>query len=298
MKKIFLAVVLLLGISSLTSCLASAPPPGGTDVISRLSYDEQETLFLGGKNLTLGMGLDELGPPDEVLRSYRGFDWLVFGTKSYQDFYAVGVKDGIVVALASSGLGFEYKGVKAGHIMKQGEKAPKIFYSDVHDHNRVHSFMISNLEEGKVKKMPLLTKETFFGEARLNFHLTNAFRVYHNLPILKWSGKAARAARLHSEDMAKNNYFEHEDLEGGYCLERMDREGIIAWIYSENIAAGYLDGFAAHCGWINSKEHRENMLEDFTDLGVGMAYEKESKYGYYLTQNFYSTKYTDDKVKP
>ena len=51
----------------------------------------------------------------------------------------------------------------------------------------------------------------------------------------------------------------------------------------ENIAANYVDAIAVTEGWLNSKGHRESLLnKEFTQLGVGV-YEK------YYTQNFITT---------
>lgn len=247
-----------------------------------------EPAILGAREYRLGMSLDELPPPEEVLRSLKGFDWLVYGTKTYDNFYALGLKDGQVVAMASSGLGFEYKGVRAGKPLYAGAELLTKFHVDYHDGYKVHAFFLSSVRQDP-KKRAALHDKALLDEARLNFHFTNAFRVYHGLPILKWSYKAAKAARLHSEDMASSDYFDHKDLRGTYSLERMQEQGIVAWTFGENIAGGYSDGFESYSAWIRSAEHRVNVVGDYTRLGVGLAFNEKSRYVYYQTQNFYST---------
>lgn len=289
-RKLYSIILSILVVLSFSSCTSSSTAEYKKEKMESSQVQNNKTLNVGGKALHLGMSLDELGAADEVLKSSLGFDWLIFGTETYEDFYALGLKNNLVVAMASAGLGFEYEGVRAGKIINQMEGTVSEFFVDKNDNNKVHAIYLTNFSPSPEKKKKGFDKMIFNGEAKLNFHLTNAFRVYHNLPALKWSAKAAKAARLHSADMGRNNYFEHEDLNGGSCLERMQKQGVIAWIYAENIAAGYADGFQSYCAWINSPEHRVHMLGDFTSLGVGIDFVEESPYGYYQTQNFYSSR--------
>lgn len=289
LTTVVLSILSIFLLLSLASCSPSSPEENREGKTGSPEQGEK-SLTVGDKTFRLGMHLEEVGPADEVLKSSLGFDWLIFGTETYESFYALGIKDNLVVAMTSAGLGFEVDGMRAGNIMNQREGEVSDFYTDKNDHNRVHAVYISNVSPPEGRKKQALDKNIFHGEAKFNFHLTNAFRVYHNLPAFKWSAKAAKAARLHSKDMGKNNYFEHEDLSGGSCLERMQKQGVIAWIYAENIAAGYADGFQSYCAWIDSPEHRVHMLGDFTSLGVGIDFVEESRYGYYQTQNFYSTR--------
>jgi len=39
---------------------------------------------------------------------------------------------------------------------------------------------------------------------------------------------------------------------------------------------------------MNSAGHRANILDDYKNLGVGVAYNSNSRYKYYYTQNFYT----------
>ncbi len=59
--------------------------------------------------------------------------------------------------------------------------------------------------------------------------------------------------------------------------------------FGENIAAGYENAFYTHAGWVNSQGHRDNILrEGYKELGIGVAFIKNSEYGLYYTQNFAS----------
>lgn len=161
-----------------------------------------------------------------------------------------------------------------------------IFY-DKHENNTVTAIQIisSDLEqqrEGFYPEGSTSLKEGF--ELQL-FDLTNAARVEHGLPYLSWDDHVRETARKHSSDMAKNNFFDHTNLEGQSPFDRMEEDNIRFRVAGENLAAGQTSSIFAHEGLMNSLGHRENILHpDFESLGVGVAFDAESKP--YFTENF------------
>ena len=116
--------------------------------------------------------------------------------------------------------------------------------------------------------------------------LTNSFRARNGLSALSWSDAAAKAARLHSKDMADNNYFSHTGLNGSTPSQRLKAQGISFTASGENIIGGYGNALHSSNGWMNSSGHRSNLLhKSFQYLGVG--YVLGGSYGNYATQNFY-----------
>lgn len=110
--------------------------------------------------------------------------------------------------------------------------------------------------------------------------ITNVIRTRHGIPLVKWDDVTSQVAFLHSEDMKLNNYFSHESPTEGTLVDRLAEFNVKYEMAGENIAAQYVDGIAASEGWLNSKGHREALLnEEFTHLGVGVD-------GLYYTQNF------------
>jgi uncharacterized protein YkwD len=94
------------------------------------------------------------------------------------------------------------------------------------------------------------------------------------------------AARLHSKDMADNDYFDHNSQNGDSPWDRIDAAGYSAQAVGENIAAG--NGTAADTfeQWVNSDGHCRNMMSsDATEIGVGYA-NGNASYGHYWTQTF------------
>lgn len=258
-------------------------------VYNSLKSVEEDSLYVDNKKFTLGMDADCLGNPDEILESACNFKWYVYNTDTYKGFYAAGVDKNKIVALAATGTGFSYNGYSCGDVMANNRENT-VFYTDSNDRNIIHSVLLLDKNYNLIFwKENYHTIEQLMGESKMNFHFTNAFRVFHNMNVLKWSDKAAMSAQLHSEDMAENNYFSHDNLKGESSSQRMIQQGIKWRGCGENIAAGNARflGFHAFDGWVNSAGHRKNMLGQYDYLGVGIAYNFDSDYDYYHTQNFY-----------
>jgi uncharacterized protein YkwD len=119
------------------------------------------------------------------------------------------------------------------------------------------------------------------------FDLTNAARVNHGLSPLTWDDGVKMTARGHSVDMADNNYFSHTNREGESPFDRMEGDDIAFRTAGENLAYGQMSSIFAHEGLMNSKGHRENILQSHYEyLGVGVAFNEESQP--YYTENFFS----------
>ncbi|HET8595819.1 MAG TPA: CAP domain-containing protein [Intrasporangium sp.] len=93
------------------------------------------------------------------------------------------------------------------------------------------------------------------------------------------------AARAHSADMARNNYFSHTSLDGRTAFQRMRAAGFTGRMMAENIAAGQRTAAAVMQAWMNSPGHRANILNcGYRYLGVGHV--TGGSYGHYWTQDF------------
>lgn len=110
--------------------------------------------------------------------------------------------------------------------------------------------------------------------------ITNVVRVKHQLKPLTWDEPTAKVAYGHSKEMAELNYFSHTSPKSGDLADRLGAGNVKYQEAGENIAAKYTDGAAAVEGWLNSRGHRDALLnENYTRLGVGV-------FKNYYTQNF------------
>ncbi|MBM7601454.1 uncharacterized protein YkwD [Virgibacillus halotolerans] len=117
------------------------------------------------------------------------------------------------------------------------------------------------------------------------FDLTNATRVNHDLPVLKWDENVRETARKHSSDMAENQFFSHTNLRGQSPFDRMEEDKVAFTSAGENLAYGQFSSVFAHQGLMNSLGHRENILHNsFTKLGIGVDFNDNNQPFY--TENF------------
>ncbi|MFF3083534.1 CAP domain-containing protein [Streptomyces nojiriensis] len=80
----------------------------------------------------------------------------------------------------------------------------------------------------------------------------------------------AALAGSFSLDMATRGFFSHEDPEGNTPWDRAAKAGI-SGLAGENIARGQGDAEAVMKAWMNSPEHKANILNcEFRTLGVGV----------------------------
>lgn len=126
-------------------------------------------------------------------------------------------------------------------------------------------------------------RATADGEARRAHALVNAHRTRSGCPALVWDDRAARAAELHSADMARRRELSHTGSGGTQPWDRMRAQGIAFGRAAENVAfhsAGGAEEIVS--GWIGSPGHRANIENcALTHTGVGVS-------GIYWTQVFFT----------
>ncbi len=109
--------------------------------------------------------------------------------------------------------------------------------------------------------------------------LLNAERRKHGLRRLRLSKRLSKAARKHSRDMVRRDYFAHTSLSGASFVDRIKRtgylHGALGWMVGENLAWGA--GSRSSAGqimnaWMHSPGHRHNILTGrFVHIGIGVV---------------------------
>ena len=102
------------------------------------------------------------------------------------------------------------------------------------------------------------------------FCLTNQIRATYGLPAVRRDTRLDTAARLHSKDMATNDFFSHLAPNGSTPGSRAGAQGYTFGV-GENIASGHDNARILMEGWIGSPGHCANILSAARDLGVGTA---------------------------
>jgi uncharacterized protein YkwD len=112
-------------------------------------------------------------------------------------------------------------------------------------------------------------------------------RAFNAARPVRWNASLAEASRLHSEDMARWNYFSHSGRNGSDPGQRVERAGYRYRATAENIAAGQMKPEDAVAGWIKSPGHCANLMNPaYTEMGAAFAINAQSEMGVYWTQDF------------
>lgn len=282
--------------------------------------------MVNGNPIAIGDSVDTLtsrfGEPDRIDPTEYPWAFYVY-SKDYSRLFMAAVQDGKVVGWYTDSSDLEYMGLlKSSTGSEVKERFPDFDFSrGMSDcaigQNYTLIVSLSPLKPGeKPEDLPSSGRVVFTGENELDTimllpqqnkskqltaeicrayeleicDITNSFRSNEGCSVLSWSNPGAKAARLHSEDMAANNYFSHDSLNGDDYLDRLRKQGVTGLYPSgENIGAGYSDPFDMLFGWKTSNGHMRNLLyRDYTYIGVGVGYSEASDYKYYWTQDFHA----------
>jgi uncharacterized protein YkwD len=125
--------------------------------------------------------------------------------------------------------------------------------------------------------------EVLPGLAATVVSLTNAARAKHGCGPLRVESRLGRSARTHSLEMARTGQLTHNSPDGASPWDRMERAGY-HWGAAENIGSGYSTPDEAVRGWLDSPDHRKNILNcTLKAIGVGVA---SGPNGPWWTQDF------------
>ena len=110
-------------------------------------------------------------------------------------------------------------------------------------------------------------------------------RSFSPAPPVKLSGTLATVAFGHAIDMAKHDYFEHNDLRGHSPADRVRAVGYAEKLVGENIAYGPKSADEVVQGWLDSPAHCENIMDPrFAEMGIAFAAGQASRHGLFWVQ--------------
>jgi uncharacterized protein YkwD len=110
-------------------------------------------------------------------------------------------------------------------------------------------------------------------------------RSFGPAPPVRLSETLAGVAFGHAADMAKHDYFEHEDLAGRSPADRVRAVGYREKLVGENIAYGPKSPEEVVQGWLESPGHCENIMNPrFAEMGIAYAAGQASRRGLYWVQ--------------
>ena len=99
---------------------------------------------------------------------------------------------------------------------------------------------------------------------------------------LKFAKDLASSAYVRAKELPIK--FSHTRPDGSKCFTAMPQ---IGHMLGENLAGGQSSPQQVVQAWMDSKTHRDNMLnKNFTEMGVVYYYQSNSKYKHYWVQHF------------
>jgi uncharacterized protein YkwD len=118
--------------------------------------------------------------------------------------------------------------------------------------------------------------------------LINRERMAAGCSALAPNDTLIQVAHTHSQDMAIHRFVEHTGSNGRSPAQRVQDAGYQFRMVAENVAAGRLTPESAVQGWMESSEHRTNILNcELRDTGVGVVEAPDDPtYRIYWTQLF------------
>jgi uncharacterized protein YkwD len=101
---------------------------------------------------------------------------------------------------------------------------------------------------------------------------TNAQRAGSHESALALDRQLTTAAVAKATDMAAKNYWSHNAPDGKTPWTFIQASGYAYTVAGENLAYGFNDASSTITGWMNSVEHRANILNaNYTQVGFGIA---------------------------
>jgi Cysteine-rich secretory protein family len=102
--------------------------------------------------------------------------------------------------------------------------------------------------------------------------LTNQNRQTQHLAVLVVNPLLNKVAQLKADDMASKGYFAHTSPDGKAPWYWFEQVGYNYSYAGENLAVDFTDSQDVAVAWMNSPEHRANILKDsYTEIGAGVA---------------------------
>lgn len=101
---------------------------------------------------------------------------------------------------------------------------------------------------------------------------TNGERTSHNEPALQLNAQLTAAAQAKADDMAQRNYWSHVTPDGKQPWTFIQKAGYPFQAAGENLAYGFGTSDQIVTAWMQSTEHRANMLNpNYQDVGFATA---------------------------
>ena len=101
---------------------------------------------------------------------------------------------------------------------------------------------------------------------------SNIIRSKNNIAPLSSNSSLDKAASAKAQDIVNNNYWSHVSKSGKTAWDFIGESGYRYSVAAENLAYGFNSSNEVITGWMNSQEHKNNLLgKNYKEVGFGIA---------------------------
>ena len=263
-----------------------------------VSVEEMAQVFIGGKQIALGMTEEELkavwGKPDRMDETLYRLDRYIY-LNQYEDYFFATMENGRIVEIFIPGTNFVYLGTEGKGTsadIKDLDYISAVEHSGIIKSDTVEARIPLNYE-GEISGLLLQTADFSLNKNPMSvLHLSlqedleaelvdiiQVKRKAAGLELVTTDGKLTSVARAHSEDMVKNSYFDYNSPDGTTPFARIMKEGKSFLTASEVIAKQRGDVVNIYQEWIRTSAKIGGLTDGtMQEIGVGVAGKSKELY--------------------
>ena len=258
--------------------------------------EDFSTITIAGKDIKIGQSIEEVvvtfGEPSRIDDTIYGFERYIYNNQ-YEEYFFVTFKDDIVVEIFTPMKDFLYMGtVGEGTVtdIKHLDYISNVDNTGMIKSDKAEAKILLDYQ-GNISGILLKEKEFAYGnyirngisedkhEDILNglLDLIQINRLAEGVELLKIDERLNKSAVTHSQDMAKNKYFDYTGLNGSTPFERMANKRISFTTASEVIAKQRGDIVSIYMEWIGTPAQMQSLKSaELEYVGIGAAqYDKQ-----------------------
>ena len=124
--------------------------------------------------------------------------------------------------------------------------------------------------------LPANKSMQFDSTSRQYQSIINDYRASQGKSLLRLSATLTQSANDKAKDMTAKGYWSHNAPDGSTPFTLIAKHNYNYINAGENLSRCYKTPEQSVAGWIASQTHRENILADYTEMGIGIAKQSDS----------------------
>ncbi len=206
--------------------------------------------------------IEQIGKPYDTHDGADGIRRLVYMPPENGSMTVFGFVQDTLFEFFTNDAAAKVNGVCVSQMSAQNMPASAKLFSDEHEGARPVAFYM-NVSGGLYRpfKENVDKSAVMEQEAKLAYYLTNSLRRLAGKKDMVFSGGLAKVNQAHVAAMTENGFFSHTGLSGDGIGDRIKASPIYSkYVQLSEILAHAPNAYFACYGWLNSREHRDSML--------------------------------------